>query len=480
MVFPFQIEFEPPTRADLHCLLRSPRAWVIFIALTLTVTGAVVVAYRRYQQDTAGGAGLQVNSEPAGVVVEVDGRKRGETPTTLSLSPVSHRITLRRDGYLAASYQVDATVGQTKTLSSALWLQTPQVQRLRPTFPGASIVNAQYLNNGDVVLTLALTPGDERQLWLVTSGSSLRRLGPPDVHGAISASRDGTWVAYLAHGQRSNADQERLDEVWVAGGNGADARRVYALPNGSGEKLVDVAWLPAGDSLLLVSRRSTNGVGLRSHIRRLNVSTGEARDLASLPSDVLPGSYSWNPTHSWVGLLTQAGQAVSLCLLNLDSGEFRYLADLDSDARDRPAFPPLAWGADGAHLVYAAPSQDRSQQGGWLFGSKPAPALFLTDLVTPIPQRLGSVEGRFPAWHPDGRLFALTRAKSNSPLMLTAVGPMGEAQELGDLALKLPATYAVRWDAAHAQAIIASHATGSLGGEQTDYWLARWRPEEGR
>ncbi|MCW5848982.1 MAG: PEGA domain-containing protein [Anaerolineae bacterium] len=480
MSFPFRIEFEPPTRADLRRVLRSWRVWTLLVGVTTLSIGVLLVARQHSQTDAAGTATLVITSAPSSARVEVDGRGRGETPTVLPVSPAPHRVTLRREGYAPVSYSIQATAAQTTTLHADLWLQTPHVQRLRPTFPGALITHVAFLHDGRVALTLFIPAGDEHQVWVVDAQGETQRVGPQDVHGPLALSRDGESVAYLAQANSKAAQRDVLDEVWLARRGEPRGARLYSLPaSADGESLVDLAWAPDGQGLLLVGRRPVAGKGVRTRLAWLNPTTGEAKDLVTLPSEVLLGSYQWQPGGEWVALLTRVEQTVSLVLLNVKTADFRYLADLTWDTEAFLPLTPAAWSPDGSRLLYAAPVQERPGPSGWLFGGKPTPTLFLAPLTRPVGQRLGDSTGQFPAWREDGQVLAFAQAKSNAPLTLRAVESDGQGHDLGDIPLKVTGDYAARWDVAHAQAILTVRNT-TWGASQPDTWLVQWRPEEAR
>ncbi len=84
--------------------------------------------------------------------------------------------------------------------------------------------------------------------------------------------------------------------------------------------------------------------------------------------------------------------------------------------------------------------------------------------------------GQSPAWRTDGSLVALTRPKSDGPLVLRSVDARGTTHDLGSLPVTA-AAYAARWDIAHAQALVAVRADASLGASRPDYWLVRFGPE---
>ncbi len=479
MQLPFRVVLHRPHRAAISRWVRKWRWWIATVCVILNTTAAFVNHQLVQRAEEAHGGVLVISSSPAGAVVEVDDRTRGETPATISLSAKPHRVTLRRDGYAPVARDVSVTTAQTVTLQADLWLASPRVERLRPTFPGAEITNAFFLADGRVALALALQPGDERQLWVLDNGGGARRLGPPNVHGSLAVSPDGRAVAYLARGQGGSAIGNRLDVVWLIASEGQRGVRAYTLPeNVPDESLVDLAWTPDGRGLLLASRQSLMGLGGRTLLRRLDTATLETRDLVSLPSEVVAGSYLWSPDSIHVAFLSRAEQTTSLCILNIQSGEFRYLADVSWDSAAPLPFPPVAWSTDGQRLLYSAPAQDRSTQANWFFATRPAMAVFETALTTRSGQRLGDAEGQSPILRPDGVILALTRVGGSKPLVLRQVMPTGETQDVGTVPLKAPSTFAVRWDAAHAQAIVAIDASGSLGSSQAEYWLVTWRPRE--
>src|SRR5204863_2195795 len=124
---------------------------------------------------------------------------------------------------------------------------SPEVERLRPPFPGTGIADARFLADGAVALTVAAPRGAERQLWRVDGRREPRRLGPSDAPAALDASPDGGRVAYLARAQGSGAATGPLVELWIGAAGSPVGERRYALPaGGAGERLVDVSWGPDG------------------------------------------------------------------------------------------------------------------------------------------------------------------------------------------------------------------------------------------
>jgi hypothetical protein len=272
----------------------------------------------------------------------------------------------------------------------------------------------------------------------------------------------------------------RLTETWVGGGP-MRAHRAFALPSGAAdERFVDLAWAPDGQHVLAVSRLVATGGGQRSRLLLLDPGGGDARDLVTLPSDVVPGSYAWSPDDGEVALLARVGQLTSLCTIVLATGEFRYLADLGRDDASPLPFAPIAWAPDGRRLVYAAPTDERSRFGGWLFGSKPGTGLFTGVRERAATQRLGRAEGQSPGWRADGSLVTLARPKSDRPLVLRVVSPDGATADIAELPVNAAAVYAARWDLERAQAIVAVRGAAGFGATQPDFWLVRFRPEGDR
>ncbi|HEY8745832.1 MAG TPA: hypothetical protein VIU62_22320, partial [Chloroflexota bacterium] len=400
----------------------------------------------------------------------------------LAVAPGEHHLTFQGPQVMAATASVRAVAHETGNIQATLWLRTPAVQQLRPPFPGASITNAGFLADGRVALTVALPPGTERQIWIRQREGALQHLGPTAAHGALASSPAGRQVAYLAPAPAvagaGNAADLPLTTVRLWSDDGRPERQVYALPAKTQDRISDLAWSPDGHHLLLIINHQAMDSGTTTQLRWLDVAHGSVRTLVELPSAVVAGSFLWSPHGDTVAFLTQAGPLVSLCLLGVNPPAFRYLADLGQNEANPLPFPPLAWSADGSHLVYAAPVQIRSNTlGGWLFGTRSAPALFSTTAPWTQSRKLSKVVGNAPVWRADGSLLALAQTNGSGPLRVQAVNPgSGALTPVGTLPLPAASTYAVRWDAAHGQALLAQRGTGSA----TVFWLLSFTPEVAR
>jgi hypothetical protein len=164
----------------------------------------------------------------------------------------------------------------------------------------------------------------------------------------------------------------------------------------------------------------------------------------------------------------------------VESGDFRYLADLGRDDQGSLPFVPLSWSPDGKSFVYSAPEDGASQSPSFslsLLGGKPPLVLFRGDLSNPRPERIGTAEGQFPVWRQDGQLLALARPEGDGPLVLRAVDAAGNTADIGQIPLAVKGSYSVLWDAAHAQALIAFGSPTDLGDSSAELWWLHFRPE---
>lgn len=476
MPLPFTVVVDLPSGSEIRRAATRPRFWIIAGATALAAIAVLAVFFVvGSQAPEPGSLRLVVTSVPSDATVAVDGKQRGRTPITVVLAPGSHKVSVGKDGYGDANYHLVLEPGEVATLAADLWLRTPTVDRLRPIYPGASITSAGFLLDGRIALTVSLPPADDRQLWIIDRNGQMQRLGP-EARGSIALSPHGDRMAYLAASQRSGIGSGRLAEVWLADGDAGDGERRYSLPaTTSSERLVDLSWSRDSQYILLVSREQLSSGGQRTRLRLLNAESGQATDLTSLPSDMVPGSYAWSPDGRRVAFLTRSGQLTSLCLLDVTGGDFRYLADLSQDYLSPPPFAPVSWSADGTQLLYAAPLGDRAASGGWLFGPKTPTALFIADAARQVAQRLGKAEGQSPVWRGDGSILALARPNGGSTLVLRQVAPGGESRDVASVPLKPGSSYAARWDPAQAQALIVTR--GSAGSTQPEYWLVRFRPK---
>lgn len=215
--------------------------------------------------------------------------------------------------------------------------------------------------------------------------------------------------------------------------------------------------------------------------------SGAVRELVTLPSDVVPASWTWRSDGGQLAFLTRAAGRVALCLLGTpldapaagrpdpDRVLFRYLADLGGDG-STPRIAPLAWAPSGspARVVYAGPA-DNTQ------GSGRGSALFASGLVGDPADRLAPASGLAPAWRSDDFVATLVATKRNGALAARLVAPDGTTVDGAAVSLAGGGPDGVRWDLARARAIVTVPAAGSgVGAEGCDLWLLQWTEEEPR
>jgi len=292
----------------------------------------------------------------------------------------SDRTRRRRGGDVASAGLVwglsprcpQVSVAGDTTITVRMWLRRPTAMLLKPAYPGASIADVAFLEDGRLALSMAVPAGStntgERQLrepWMYDPArGNLTQFETRDSSpraAAVSISPDGDHVAYLLPGPSASqpgAAGARLKEVWVASAEPTPPPvRVFALPSantsstpGSAnsadvEEVHDLAWTPDGHHLLVTVRLAAIAGGYapapRSRLLLVDASPeqlGPPVELMTLPAEVVSGSYTWAPDGNWVAFLTQATSGsggnnfVALCAVDTRAGGaisgFRYVADL--------------------------------------------------------------------------------------------------------------------------------------------------------
>jgi hypothetical protein len=129
----------------------------------------------------AGDAPFHLESTPSGAAVRIDGANRGKTPLDTWLSPGQHALSLHHPDTLDDDQALPAAEAEAH-VKVALWRQRPEVVQVRPVYPGASLVDARFLDGGQVALLIGLSqragaPGAGRELWRLdpTTGAAGRR-----------------------------------------------------------------------------------------------------------------------------------------------------------------------------------------------------------------------------------------------------------------------------------------------------------------
>jgi len=225
---------------------------------------------------SAGGAPVHLDSTPSGAAVRINGASRGKTPLDIWLSPGHHVLSLQHPDAIDDE-QVLQVADSGASVDIALWRRRPEVLPLRPVYPGAWLIDARFLDDGQVALLVA-TParsgpaGAGRELWrLDPTTAQLTRVTLPGEGGPTSTivlAPDGEQVAYVKPGDSSDLSaslwpktgsatarqQQELqaESVWLAPLDGSQqARRIFTLPSESGpaapsapERIVDLMWTP--------------------------------------------------------------------------------------------------------------------------------------------------------------------------------------------------------------------------------------------
>ena len=95
----------------------------------------------------AGDAPVHLDSTPSDATVRIDGAARGKTPLDTWLSPGQHALIFQHPDTL----DDDQTLPVAETgahVEVALWRRRPEVVPVRSVYPGASLVDARFLNDG--------------------------------------------------------------------------------------------------------------------------------------------------------------------------------------------------------------------------------------------------------------------------------------------------------------------------------------------
>lgn len=446
----------------------------------------------------AGAAPVHLDSTPSRAQVSIDGARVGWTPLDVWLSPGQHALSAQHPDALDQD-QTLAIPEYGATVSLTLWRRRPDVLPLRPVYPGASLVDARLLDDGQVALLVSLPAqagalGATRELWRLdpTTGqlSKVTTSGIETPVATMALEPDGQRVAYVTAGSSSAVTASlwptsgraptgpqptsHPEAVWVAPVDGTEApHRVFELPSASGpiplsdpERIVDLVWTPDDARLVAITRQA--GPPARARVVVLHVPATDEPDSQSmadervlLPAEVVPGSSMADPSGRWLALVTHAAVApggndlLNLCVLELPpDGTFRDLAELGAAAR-APTTAPMAWppAADGSpdRLVFVAPAPASAPGGGpfglfGLFGAlrsaAPSAGLFLanldgSDLAAAQPRRLGTAVNTVgPIWRSENTLFGLARQDDGGLGLRSIDATTGAVHDLG---VRLPA-----------------------------------------
>jgi hypothetical protein len=423
---------------------------------------------------------LEISSMPSGASVFVDGQAFDTTQASVAVEPGQHAIVVRAQDAIDESCTVDLDANGS-SVALSLWRAHPIVTYLKPPLPGAMLSDVGVLDDGRLALQVAL-PDGEHQAWTLDPDAHLtsQRLGAVAPHAPLAVRPDGQVVALLQPrtrdpGANSSSlafvDHIPTAEVWLASTVGnAPPLRAWTAPDPT-EELVDLTWATDQSHLIVVGRQEVTGGAGRTIIRWLDTLSGEAQDLALLPSGVAPGTYVWSPDGQTVAFVVHTASLAAVCTLSV-AGEFRYLGDLGHDGLAGPPVAPVAWGPDSRVLYGALVGQTPSSASSSPFSQNPA-GLFLTDPADAPGRAFSSTAALAPLWRPDGQIFAVgLPGGQEAGLRLRTLDPNGDARDGGtiDVPAPGPTTYGVRWDLSHSRALVVTNRTTG-NGPAHDYWL---------
>lgn len=432
--------------------LRLAAALLGAAGIAAVACGLFVYARASTSRDRAGS--LLVRTIPPGASIALDGSLVGRSPITRIVGEGEHEVTVADERYLSADYRVSVSPGGTAAISAEIWRRNPVVQLLHPSFPGATIASADFLDDGRVALVEDV-PGRDQQLWLLDANGVMRQVGASVNANRIVVSPNGSQIVYVAESTVSAVGNSRHVSVRTANAIGSSVDRSWDPSLTAGEQVADLAWAPDAHHVLVVARRQ-DAEGIRSRFLWLDTDDGASTELAAMPTDVVAQSYSWSPTGHQVAFLTRTGSLTSLCVLIVDRlASVIYLADVGRDDTAPLPFPPVAWSPSSDQLLYAAPADSAPGPRGWLFGAKPLPALFQVSMVHPFGRRLGRFEGQAPVWRGDGSMLVVVSGRDNS-LDIHELMPDGDASSVGTILVGIQGAFAIRWDPRHARAILVA------------------------
>jgi hypothetical protein len=475
---PFTVVFEPPSQEELRDVLRMRGHWVAGLIVVLTIGTAVLLWNVAHADPIGGGAGvpLQLTSRPPGAGIWLDGRERGRTPLDLRVDPGVHNVLLKTADTVDGQYAVQVGAAGA-SLDAVLWRRQPTLRRLRPTLPGAVLSDVRVLSNGELALSITLPASRHIQAWRMEPRSGALR---PVLTGAagtrLAVTSDGERVAFVGYevgpapysGDLARFGAVQPGMVWVVAAGPWAPMAGWRAPIEAGEQLVDVSWSPNADRLLVMATQALGGAAPRSRLWFVEADTLQAREILTLPSEVVPGSAVWSPDGQRVIFVARAGTLNALCLLDLE-GDFRYVADLDSSPVSPLAYPRATWSADSQRLLFVAPHQHPPGTGsGWL-QPDPRHALYLADVADPTPALIADTDVDMAVWREDGQLMGLGHTANDGGLDLRLLDGTGNSRRVLELPLRpapnLP--YAAVWDTARARLVVASP---TLMGDD-DFWL---------
>jgi eukaryotic-like serine/threonine-protein kinase len=187
--------------------------------------------------------------------------------------------------------------------------------------------------------------GDEIRVRHSGESTDRRLLGVQDLPGthawirALDYSRDGRWLAFLAHDTSSGV----RGEIWVVPADGGTPKLVTPKD----QSAIRSSWSPDGRTLAVEIAHSPN-----SELWLVSIGSSDLTRKTALPAHLSPRYTEWSPTGEWI--MTMSGNAPidarPAVLIDLKTGATRHLSPMNS--------PALAWSRDGKALygIVATPN----------------------------------------------------------------------------------------------------------------------------
>jgi hypothetical protein len=119
-------------------------------------------------ESSSGGAPVHIESTPSGAAVRIDGRSRGTTPLDVYRAPRRHLLSLHHPDTLDEEQPLQ--VGDDAASARMfLWRRPPEVVPVRLVYPGASLIDAHFLDDRQVAL-LGRHPADRESRATTSCG----------------------------------------------------------------------------------------------------------------------------------------------------------------------------------------------------------------------------------------------------------------------------------------------------------------------
>ncbi|HLG71101.1 MAG TPA: PEGA domain-containing protein [Chloroflexota bacterium] len=472
MEFPFEAEFEPPTLADLKRGLRAVWSWRGLAGLAIAA-GLGYGAYRLDRHFAArapeGVGTVSVATTPLPAFLFIDGRPRGETPAAVVLPAGQHALQLSAAGYTSVRASIEIHAGETTDVARELWPGHVQVLPVAAPLPGSRVDSTSFEDDGSIALDVELS-SDAHQLWLLDGGGSYRRFGPT-AQGSVALTSDRQELAFAGARSVDALSFQTRNAVWMTDGSNPPSL-LYVLPQDqTTAQFSSVSWAPQARLLLAVAANPGSTGGAQSRLLLLSPDKGLERDIIDLPAAVVDGSFTWSPNGQQVAFVARSGSATSLCLLDLNTGQFRRLADVGGTSDPLPV-AEIAWRPDG-QVVFSAEAPGQNAVGLWGFGGTPSAMLYAAAAAGGPVTALSKALLRGPQVLSDGTILGFGPAKGGG-VALEELGPGGSAEFLDGTGLNQQ-RFAARWDVAHRQALLVA-AASSGSGDPPRLWRLQFVP----